>query len=58
MTKFKYNAIEETALYVKGELGCSLLEAVTKLQATAARNGNEELLSDLCEYKNILIEAL
>jgi len=37
------------------ELGCTLLETVTKMQATAVRDKNWILLDDLCEYKNTLI---
>lgn len=58
MNSFKRESIQQVVIMVRDELGCSLLEAVTKMQATAAKQGKEELLSDLCEYKNELIEAL
>lgn len=58
MTNFKNESIKDTAAYVMAELNCSEIEAVSKLQATAARNNNEELLEDLCEYKSHLVSAL
>jgi len=59
MNEFKRDSITQVVIAVRDELGCSLLEAVTKMQATtAARQGKEELLSDLCDYKSELIAAL
>lgn len=58
MNDFKREAIQQVAIAVRDELGCSLMEAVTKMQGTAARQGKEELLSDLCDYKSELIAAL
>lgn len=58
MTNFKNESIKDTAAYVMAELNCTEIEAVSKMQATAAKNGNEELLEDLCEYKSQLISAL
>jgi hypothetical protein len=58
MNDFKREAIQEVVIAVRDEIGCSLMEAVTKMQATAAKQGKEELLSDLCEYKSELIAAL
>jgi hypothetical protein len=58
MSNFKNVSIKDTAGYVMAELNCTEIEAVSKLQAVAARNHNEELLEDLCEYKNTLISAL
>lgn len=58
MINFKNESIKDTAAYVMAELNCTEIEAVSKMQATAAKNGNEELLSDLCEYKSQLISAL
>ncbi len=56
MTKFKMQAINEAVSAVAAELNCTLIEAATKMQATAARQGKDELLDDLCEYKNALID--
>lgn len=58
MTNFKNESIKDTAAYVMAELNCTEIEAVSKIQATAALNNNEELLEDLCEYKSQLISAL
>lgn len=55
MTKFKKEAIRMTAEAVAAELNCTLIEAVTKMQGTAAKDKNEALLEDLIEYKRGLI---
>lgn len=55
MTKFKREAIQMTAETVAAELNCTVLEAVTKMQGTAAKQGNESLLEDLIEFKRGLI---
>lgn len=55
MNTFKREAIKTTAEFVAAELGCSLLDAVTKMQGTAARDGNEAMLDDLIEFKRELI---
>lgn len=55
MTNFKKKAIQITAETVASELNCSLIEAITKMQGTAARQGKEELLEDLIEFKRGLI---
>lgn len=55
MNNFKREAIKTTAEFVAAELGCSLLDAVTKMQGTAARDGNEAMLDDLIEFKRELI---
>ena len=57
MTQFETLAIETAVNYVVAEIGCSQLEAVTKLQATCARNGDEAMLEKLSEFKRPLIEA-
>ena len=51
----KLNAVKQAANAVKKEIGCTLLEAVTKMQATAAKNKNEEILEALCEFKSELV---
>ncbi len=56
MNNFKKQAIHEAVRAVAAELNCTLIEACTKMQATAARQGKEELLDDLCAYKNDLID--
>ena len=58
MTNFENNAIEITVNAVATELGCDPIDAVSKMQATCARKGNDEMLEKLCEYKTLLIEAL
>ena len=57
MTQFELAAIETAVNYVANEIGCNQLEAVTKLQATCARNGDEAMLEKLIEFKRPLIEA-
>lgn len=52
----KYILIEAAALEVQQSEGCTLLEAITALQAAAAQTENEKLLDLLCEYKNKIIE--
>lgn len=56
MTKFKKQAIHLAVQAVAAELDCTLIEACTKMQATAARQNKDELLDDLCAYKNSLID--
>ena len=58
LSVFKRKSLASAVAVVSRKLGCGDLEAVSKMQATAARNGNESLLEDLCAYKNILIEDL
>ena len=55
MTNFKNDSIKTVATQVSLELNCSLIEAVTKMQGTCAKNGNEEMLGDLIDYKSTLI---
>lgn len=55
MTKFKKQAIQMTAETVATELNCTLIEAVTKMQGTAAKQGKLEVLDDLIEFKRELI---
>ncbi len=58
MENFKKDSIELIASGLALQIGCTLIEAVTKMQATAARNSNDGMLSDLCDYKSTLIAAL
>ena len=58
MDQFKKDAIQATVEAVAAELGCTMIEACTKIQGTAARQGNEALLQDLIDFKRGLIEAL
>ena len=55
MNKFKKEAIQLTAETVAAELNCTLIEAVTKMQGTAAKQGNEDVLQDLIDFKRGLI---
>ncbi|CAM0014739.1 hypothetical protein VPHK453_0093 [Vibrio phage K453] len=57
MDNFKNTAIKTIAEQVSKELGCSLIEAVSKMQGTCVKNGNEEMLEDLISFKNELIDA-
>jgi len=56
MNSFKKESIQAVAQIVAEELGCTLLEAVTKMQGSAARKNNESMLEDLIEFKRSLIE--
>ena len=58
MNQFKKDAIKMTVEAVAAELNCTMLEACTKMQATAARQGKEDLLQDLIDYKRTLIELM
>jgi len=56
MNKFKKQAIELAAQYVMSELNCTMIEAITKMQAKAAREKKEEILESLIEFKRELID--
>lgn len=55
MEEFKNSCIKDVISCLMRKLECSELEAVTKLQGTAAKKGNEILLGDLCKYKSDII---
>lgn len=54
---FKKESVKEVVAVVADELGCSLIEACTKMQAQCVRSGNDEVLDELCDYKWELIAA-
>ena len=58
MKQFKNESIETIASTVAIQLNCSLLDAVSKMQGQCVKNGNEQLLEDLIEYKSTLIEDM
>jgi hypothetical protein len=58
MNEFKKQAIKEAAQYVMNELNCTLIEAITKMQGTAAKKNQEEVLESLIEFKRELIAAM
>jgi hypothetical protein len=45
----------EVVKAVAAELGCSIIDAITKMQAQAAKRGDSEALDALCEYKSELV---
>lgn len=47
----KAAAIIDQVSYVSNELGCSLIEAATKIQSAAAKQGKEEIIEALHAYK-------
>ena len=59
MSNFKNEAIKKAAEYVIIELKCSEIEAISKMQTRAAKNKENELLEDLCKYKeNLVLEFM
>ncbi len=55
--EFKNEALELVVESVAKEIGCSTIEAISKMQAQCVTSGNDELLEDLCAYKSSLIYA-
>jgi len=55
--EFKLDALVLVVGEVAKEIGCSTIEAISKMQAQCVVSGNEGLLEDLCAYKNQLIYA-
>lgn len=55
--EFKLDALVLVVAEVAKEIGCSTMEAISKMQTQCVISGNEELLEDLCVYKNQLIYA-
>lgn len=59
MTACKTTLTPETAIIaiaqVQAAYNCSDLEAITKMQGAAAKAGDEQSLSVLCDIKNQLI---
>jgi hypothetical protein len=47
----KLEAIKTVVKKVAKELNCGLIEAASKMQATALKNNNESLIADLHEFK-------
>lgn len=49
----KLNAMKIVVAKVAAELNVDLIEAASKMQATAAKQNNEELIEDLHHFKMI-----
>ncbi len=47
----KLEAIKTVVEKVAKELNCGLIEAASKMQATAAKNNNDLLIADLHKFK-------
>lgn len=47
----KLDAIKQVVSKVANELNIDLIEAASKMQATALKNGNEELIKNLHDFK-------
>jgi len=58
MNNFKNQSIQAVAQQVADELNCSLLDAVSKMQGTCVKNGNDSMLEDLITFKNTLIDEM